>query len=198
MVGIAGKSKACHDCRRRRVKCDLTLPLCRRCIKPGIACRGYERLTLWVHRTPACPNVTALSTIGDLRLKERTRETPTSSEWLGLLRRMYTRLNSDDLLYPMQRPSDALDHRLLAFGAIQIHLSGEIGISYNEAVQLYNDALSRVISTLNSPFVVYSDESLAAIIILTTCEVFLSHASMSWNAHAQDYSSNVSKTSSYP
>lgn len=73
----------------------------------------------------------------------------------------------------MQCPSDALDHCLLAFCAIQIHLSKEIGISYNKAVQLYNDALSRVISTLNSPFVVYSDESLAAIIILSTCEVSL-------------------------
>ena len=234
MVGIAGKSKACHDCKRRRVKvccrscclvphnlsititilqCDLTLPLCHRCSKAGIACRGYEQSTLWVHRTPARPNVTALSVVADARLQQQNRESSTQSNWLGLLQRMRTQLDSNESSYhtktfrrnalsiikstyfprsrvissvadfsstpsswvtavcQLQGPSDALDHSLLAFCAIQIRLSSEPGISYDETVQLYNHALSRIIALLDSPCVDNCDESLAAIVILSTCEV---------------------------
>jgi hypothetical protein len=71
----------------------------------------------------------------------------------------------------MQRPSDPLDHSLIAFCAIQIRLSGEPGISHDETVQLYNQALSKIIIILDSPSAGNSDESLAAIVVLSTCEV---------------------------
>jgi hypothetical protein len=71
----------------------------------------------------------------------------------------------------MEGPSDALDHSLVAFCAIQIRLSGEIGVSYDEAIELYNHALSRVIHVLDCPCIGNNDESLAAIVILSTCEV---------------------------
>ncbi|KAI9041328.1 Zn(II)2Cys6 transcription factor [Aspergillus affinis] len=38
---------SCHSCRRRRVKCDRTLPECRKCTLAGIECLGYGRLILW-------------------------------------------------------------------------------------------------------------------------------------------------------
>ncbi|PCD25869.1 hypothetical protein AU210_012303 [Fusarium oxysporum f. sp. radicis-cucumerinum] len=88
----------------------------------------------------------------------------------------------------MQRPNDALDNSLLAFCAIQIRLSGKASFSYHETVRLYNHALSKTITILDSPRVANSDEVLAAIVILSTCEVFLLHASTSWNAHAQGIS----------
>ncbi|RKL04930.1 hypothetical protein BFJ70_g17153 [Fusarium oxysporum] len=88
----------------------------------------------------------------------------------------------------MQRPNDALDNSLLAFCAIQIRLSGKASFSYHETVRLYNHALSKTITILDSPRVANSDEILAAIVILSTCEVFLLHASTSWNAHAQGIS----------
>ncbi|KAM0205519.1 hypothetical protein ACHAQI_009079 [Fusarium lateritium] len=70
----------------------------------------------------------------------------------------------------MQRPSDPLDHSLIAFCAIQIRLSGA-DISHDETVQLYNQALSKIIVVLDSPSIGNSDESLAAIVVLSTCEV---------------------------
>ncbi|KAH6662280.1 hypothetical protein B0J14DRAFT_496261 [Halenospora varia] len=43
MVGVAGKSKGCHTCIKRRVKCDETKPICKRCTKAGYTCSGYDR-----------------------------------------------------------------------------------------------------------------------------------------------------------
>ncbi|KAF5635920.1 hypothetical protein F52700_5233 [Fusarium sp. NRRL 52700] len=88
----------------------------------------------------------------------------------------------------MEGPSEALDYSLVAFVAIQIRLSGEAGVSYDEAIELYNHALSKVIHVLDCPCIGNNDESLAAIVILSTCELFLFHASTSWNAHAQGIS----------
>ncbi|KAF4428237.1 hypothetical protein FACUT_9494 [Fusarium acutatum] len=88
----------------------------------------------------------------------------------------------------MEGPSETLDHSLVAFVAIQIRLSGEVGVSHDEAIELYNHALSKVIHVLDCPRIGNNDESLAAIVILSTCELFLFHASTSWNAHAQGVS----------
>ncbi|KAI2465540.1 hypothetical protein F4781DRAFT_21297 [Annulohypoxylon bovei var. microspora] len=49
MVGVAGRSKGCNTCRRRRVKCDEAKPQCYRCVKAGFRCEGYERATQWRH-----------------------------------------------------------------------------------------------------------------------------------------------------
>ncbi|KAH7303808.1 hypothetical protein B0I35DRAFT_401919 [Stachybotrys elegans] len=43
MVGVPGGSKGCLTCRKRRIKCDQTRPLCQRCDKAGYKCQGYER-----------------------------------------------------------------------------------------------------------------------------------------------------------
>ncbi|KAF4341682.1 hypothetical protein FBEOM_4421 [Fusarium beomiforme] len=75
-----------------------------------------------------------------------------------------------------------------SFCAVQIRLSGETGISYDETIQLYNNALSKVIHILDCPCIKSNNESLAAIVILSTCELFLFHTSTSWNAHAQGVS----------
>ncbi|KAI1098265.1 hypothetical protein F4804DRAFT_132420 [Jackrogersella minutella] len=53
MVGVAGRSKGCNTCRRRRVKCDEAKPQCYRCLKAGFECLGYERVTQWRHTSVA-------------------------------------------------------------------------------------------------------------------------------------------------
>ncbi|KAI1375817.1 hypothetical protein F4677DRAFT_101693 [Hypoxylon crocopeplum] len=53
MVGVAGRSKGCNTCRKRRVKCDEAKPQCYRCIKAGFECLGYERATQWRHTSMA-------------------------------------------------------------------------------------------------------------------------------------------------
>ncbi|KAL4978294.1 hypothetical protein BDW66DRAFT_158371 [Aspergillus desertorum] len=42
-------SKACHNCRRRRLKCDRAVPSCRKCFLTGQECLGYGKLFLWNH-----------------------------------------------------------------------------------------------------------------------------------------------------
>ncbi|KAK8861836.1 hypothetical protein PGQ11_008071 [Apiospora arundinis] len=43
MVGVPGRSKACHTCRQRRVKCSGELPTCQTCAKSKRICTGYQR-----------------------------------------------------------------------------------------------------------------------------------------------------------
>ncbi|KAK9454999.1 hypothetical protein V1511DRAFT_501569 [Dipodascopsis uninucleata] len=40
MVGVAGGSKGCLECKRRKVKCDETIPQCIKCKKRGLICSG--------------------------------------------------------------------------------------------------------------------------------------------------------------
>ncbi|KEF51725.1 uncharacterized protein A1O9_12360 [Exophiala aquamarina CBS 119918] len=42
MVGVAGKSKACKTCKKRKVRCEGEKPTCDRCRKGGRICEGYE------------------------------------------------------------------------------------------------------------------------------------------------------------
>ncbi|KAL4770698.1 fungal-specific transcription factor domain-containing protein [Aspergillus nidulans var. acristatus] len=40
-------TKACHNCRRRRLKCDRAVPSCAKCFLTGQECLGYGKLFLW-------------------------------------------------------------------------------------------------------------------------------------------------------
>lgn len=40
-------SKPCHNCRRRRLRCDRTHPYCSKCESRGTECLGYGQLFLW-------------------------------------------------------------------------------------------------------------------------------------------------------
>jgi hypothetical protein len=61
MVGVAGKSRACNDCKRRRVKCGLEIPHCTRCVRGRIPCSGYNQETLFVNTTLANPSISTQS-----------------------------------------------------------------------------------------------------------------------------------------
>ncbi|KAF2718316.1 hypothetical protein K431DRAFT_348796 [Polychaeton citri CBS 116435] len=43
MVGVAGRSKGCYTCKKRRIKCDEDKPECARCLKAGYKCAGYAK-----------------------------------------------------------------------------------------------------------------------------------------------------------
>lgn len=70
----------------------------------------------------------------------------------------------------MKEPCDALDQSLLAFCAIQVRVAGEDSISYEDTVQLYNDALGTIIQDLDQGKGT-QDETLGAIVTISTCEV---------------------------
>ncbi|KAL6716939.1 hypothetical protein ACLMJK_004851 [Lecanora helva] len=52
MVGIPGRSKGCATCRRRKIRCDLQQPACRKCTQSGRECEGYARYPVFLNRTP--------------------------------------------------------------------------------------------------------------------------------------------------
>lgn len=39
--------KSCHNCRRRRLRCDRSYPGCGKCVSRGIECLGYGQLFQW-------------------------------------------------------------------------------------------------------------------------------------------------------
>ncbi|CVK98724.1 uncharacterized protein FPRN_04035 [Fusarium proliferatum] len=51
MVGVPGRSKACHTCKSRKLGCDQLRPWCRRCTRAGLSCGGYDRLPIFVNST---------------------------------------------------------------------------------------------------------------------------------------------------
>lgn len=39
--------KACHNCRRQRLRCDRSHPRCHKCTNAGRECLGYQPLFIW-------------------------------------------------------------------------------------------------------------------------------------------------------
>ncbi|KAL3441851.1 fungal-specific transcription factor domain-containing protein [Aspergillus insuetus] len=46
-ITVQQAEKPCHNCRRRRLKCDRSLPACTKCAQTGQECLGYGKLFLW-------------------------------------------------------------------------------------------------------------------------------------------------------
>lgn len=46
---VAAKPRACHNCRRRRLRCDRSFPSCRKCAISGEDCLGYGTLLRWAN-----------------------------------------------------------------------------------------------------------------------------------------------------
>lgn len=44
---IDAPTKACHNCRRQRLRCDRSYPHCNKCIAAGRECLGYGKLFRW-------------------------------------------------------------------------------------------------------------------------------------------------------
>ncbi len=227
MVGVAGKSLACHDCKRRRVKvrhnncvtlpslidvtfkCDQRKPSCLRCEKARLVCQGYSKSAIFVNRTLATPSTTALTVIARPKL-------PSTQPHLSSydLQQMFQllRKSSDDVSHPssfrsqawdllkdtylpraavtdqkyanatsayswllavcqMIAPSEVLDQSLLAFCAIQVYIAEPLNFPMDQALQLYNEALSKLVYTLGHMQEQRRDETLGAIVVLSTCEV---------------------------
>ncbi|KAJ5641814.1 hypothetical protein N7490_005814 [Penicillium lividum] len=53
MVGVAGKSKGCNTCRKRKIACDQQKPACQRCTRSNRVCGGYEKERVFVLVQPA-------------------------------------------------------------------------------------------------------------------------------------------------
>lgn len=57
MVGVAGKSKGCLTCRKRKIQCDLKRPACDQCQRTRRVCEGYAKPTIFINKFPRDPDV---------------------------------------------------------------------------------------------------------------------------------------------
>lgn len=73
----------------------------------------------------------------------------------------------------LQGISHALDHSLYAFCVIQVAITKSATISVDDALQIYYDSLRTLQVELDDKKAAQKDEILAAISVLSTCEVLL-------------------------
>lgn len=50
-------TKPCHNCRRRRLRCDRSWPTCHKCAVSGQECLGYGKVYVWTQGIDAQGNV---------------------------------------------------------------------------------------------------------------------------------------------
>ncbi|KAF2124875.1 hypothetical protein P153DRAFT_361038 [Dothidotthia symphoricarpi CBS 119687] len=50
MVGVAGRSKGCISCRKRKKGCDLQRPACGQCQDRGLTCEGYDVDRIFIYQ----------------------------------------------------------------------------------------------------------------------------------------------------
>lgn len=50
-------TKPCHNCRRRRLRCDRSWPTCHKCAVSGQDCLGYGKVFVWTQGIDAQGNV---------------------------------------------------------------------------------------------------------------------------------------------
>jgi hypothetical protein len=75
-------------------------------------------------------------------------------------------------LSTLTEKSQALDLSILAFCIIQTQLTNTASFSLEEGLQIYSEALRHHRTDLQDGQKISRDETFAAIVVLTTCEVF--------------------------
>lgn len=78
-------------------------------------------------------------------------------------------------IYTLGESSDALDASLVSFCMIQVYIAGSKSVSSNAALESYNHAVQKLIEGLDDERARNNDETLAAIVVLSTCEVCIFH-----------------------
>ncbi|CAI6334351.1 unnamed protein product [Periconia digitata] len=230
MVGVAGKSKACNDCKRRRVKCGFERPGCLRCAKAHIQCSGYNQRTFFVNRTLADPAVSAPSVLAkDSRTRLEDSGGSSIQPELDALQSL-SQLNADvhssthspryfrgqayrlieKIYLPRPEGTDnspnnaipttwfgaiceledycpTLDHALIAFCTIQVHIAATNGdeASRDKCLEKYKFALDRLSDALNLGEERQLHCLLACIVVLSTAEFFCFPTDDSLRVHAQ-------------
>lgn len=87
-------------------------------------------------------------------------------------------------LSDLLKPSKALDTSLFAFCLSQLHVTGKGCASLYQCLDQYNTALRYLYADLDDPEKRSQEETLAAIIVLSTCELYVCPVSTGWSVHA--------------
>ncbi|KAI0391861.1 hypothetical protein F5Y17DRAFT_438946 [Xylariaceae sp. FL0594] len=87
-------------------------------------------------------------------------------------------------LVDLIQPSQLLDTALFAFCLSQFHLTQSGSATLYHCLHQYDTALQYLALDLGDPARILQDETLAAILVLSTCELFLCPGSQGWSTHA--------------
>lgn len=208
MVGISGRSRGCGTCKRRRkgvsliwystwrqakdstdvylMQCDLARPKCRRCIKAGFVCTGYDYDDNVTYSTSSGHQLQ----YGMHRASNQQVCLPRSFQLSALQSAHFeTAWNS---MYPSDSPAlikaanrhawvlDLSQIRIrgtalnFAFAAVALARVGEQRRDpalVHQAAVAYAHALARTRNRLTDPTVALSDESLGCTMLLAMYEV---------------------------
>lgn len=123
MVGVSGKSRACKECKARRVKCGQEWPSCLRCDKRNIVCSGYHQEVFFINRTLTDTTMSAPTVLGRPQAK-RPRLNPVQDELDDLVRLL-------DIPTALTASPSAL--RLRAFNLLRRLYLPQPGLAVNES-----------------------------------------------------------------
>ncbi|KAI1264350.1 fungal-specific transcription factor domain-containing protein [Xylariaceae sp. FL1019] len=129
--------KACHNCRRRRLRCDRSVPGCLKCAKQRQECLGYGQLYRWVDTDRRDSGTALLSSIGTSHDLLHEDDNRASHDQSIVVRQKHfgqvglTITLSDPLLQDLDRSSR---HYLLYFASrfcqdLVVHDSAEHGLN---------------------------------------------------------------------
>lgn len=88
-------NKPCHNCRRRRLRCDRSWPSCNKCMISGQECLGYGKVFVWTQ---------AMDSDGNVKPSSSSRRTPVD-ECHGVAGHKRLVLHSGPPLQPSQSQS---------------------------------------------------------------------------------------------
>ncbi|KAI1772921.1 hypothetical protein F4818DRAFT_443804 [Hypoxylon cercidicola] len=185
-------------------------PVCRKCIKAKRTCTGYDRDFIFVNRTPSSSSATATSVLAERRARRQAADPGSeadlhylfSESWhncgefrryaLKLLEATYLpklhvseRFSWAYCLPDLLKPSKSLDTSLFAFCLSQLHVTGAGSASLYQCLDQYNTALRYLYADLDDEGRRSQEETLAAIIVLSTCELFIYPTASGWSIHAR-------------
>lgn len=118
-------------------------------VKASDNCAGFRKFAVGVLRTTYFPKV---------------YKSPDMDTSEGSFSWVYSLLD-------LVAPSKSLDTALYAFCLAQLHVTGTGNVSLYECLEQHTAALKHLYSDLDDPFIQSREETLAAIIVLSTFEV---------------------------
>ncbi|KAI0126708.1 hypothetical protein BJ170DRAFT_596283 [Xylariales sp. AK1849] len=203
MVGVAGKSQSCNTCRQRRLKAkracegyDRNRIFVNRTLSSPSTTATSVLSGLRAQQQPtdilANPNVEA--GLRSLFSESSNNNHEFRKYAVKLLEATYLPkqpVSSEEnfswayRLVDLTGPSKSLDTSLFAFCITQLHFTGTSKASLYQCLDQYNTALQHLNSDLDDPQRRFQEETLAAILVLTTCELFVCPVENGWSVHAR-------------
>lgn len=198
MVGVAGRSKGCTTCQRRKIRCGQERPYCFNCIRSGRTCEGYERYAVFINRTgeglqrrrPQEEAKSAASDTGTTPFAPATAHLPmtpsTQAIWsVGLLASFWESYSPAHtsasvptkgpawlyIAMSIVQPTAILHQSLLVLSIVRKGRTNNDDTFVNEGQRIYGQAVSMLQRTLHDRQRIWHEETLAAVRAMAIYEV---------------------------